>query len=50
VAWSIIDGVIAIASVLEPNLAGVVTVGVFAFRPADVLILGTPEGAKTVTA
>jgi ribose 5-phosphate isomerase A len=32
------------------NLAGVVTVGIFAMRPADVLILGTPEGAKTVTA
>ena len=32
------------------NLAGVVTVGIFAMRPADVLILGTPDGAKTVTA
>lgn len=32
------------------NLPGVVTVGIFALRPADVLILGTPEGAKTVTA
>jgi len=32
------------------NIAGVVTVGLFAFRPADVLILGTPEGAKIVTA
>ena len=30
------------------KLAGVVTVGIFANRPADVLILGTPEGAKTV--
>ncbi|MBV5308049.1 ribose-5-phosphate isomerase RpiA [Chromatium okenii] len=30
------------------NLAGVVTVGIFALRPADVLILGTPDGAKTV--
>jgi ribose 5-phosphate isomerase A len=30
------------------NLPGVVTVGVFALRPADVLILGTPEGARTV--
>jgi ribose 5-phosphate isomerase A len=30
------------------NLAGVVTVGIFALRPADVLILGTPEGARTV--
>ncbi len=31
-------------------IAGVVTVGLFANRPADVLILGTPNGAKTVTA
>ena len=30
------------------NLAGVVTVGLFASRPADVLILGTPNGAVTV--
>ena len=30
------------------KLPGVVTVGIFANRPADVLILGTPEGAKTV--
>lgn len=30
------------------KLAGVVTVGIFANRPADVLILGTPNGAKTV--
>jgi ribose 5-phosphate isomerase A len=29
-------------------MAGVVTVGIFANRPADVLILGTPNGAKTV--
>ena len=32
------------------NIAGVVTVGIFALRPADVLILGTEVGAKTVTA
>lgn len=31
-------------------MPGVVTVGLFAMRPADVLILGTPEGAKTVVA
>jgi len=31
------------------KLAGVVTVGIFARRPADVLILGTPEGAKVIT-
>ena len=30
------------------NIAGVVTVGIFALRPADVLILGTPEGARVV--
>jgi len=32
------------------NIAGVVTVGIFALRPADVLILGTSEGAQTMTA
>ncbi|MFY9976550.1 MAG: ribose-5-phosphate isomerase RpiA [Chromatiaceae bacterium] len=32
------------------NLAGVVTVGIFALRPADVLILGTPNGPRTVRA
>jgi len=32
------------------NIAGVVTVGIFALRPADVLILGTPNGPRTVTA
>lgn len=30
------------------KLPGVVTVGIFANRPADVLILGAPDGAKTV--
>ena len=30
------------------QLAGVVTVGIFAHRPADVLILGTPNGPKTI--
>jgi ribose 5-phosphate isomerase A len=30
------------------NLAGVVTVGIFALRPADVLILGTDDGVKTL--
>ena len=29
-------------------LPGVVTVGIFAHRPADVLILGGPDGARTV--
>lgn len=31
------------------RLAGVVTVGIFARRPADVLILGTAEGAKVIS-
>lgn len=30
------------------NIAGVVTTGIFAIRPADVLILGTEEGIKTL--
>ena len=30
------------------KLPGIVTVGIFANRPADVLILGTSDGAKTV--
>lgn len=32
------------------HIAGVVTNGLFARRPADVLLLGTPEGVKTLTA
>jgi len=31
------------------NLVGVVTNGLFAMRPADVLLLGTPDGVKTIT-
>jgi ribose 5-phosphate isomerase A len=31
------------------NIPGVVTVGIFARRPADVLLLGTPEGVKKLT-
>ena len=30
------------------QIAGVVTNGLFALRPADVLLLGTPEGIKTI--
>jgi len=30
------------------NIVGVVTNGLFALRPADALILGTPSGAKTI--
>ena len=32
------------------NIPGVVTVGIFAVRPADVLLLGTKDGVKTLTA
>ncbi len=32
------------------NIAGVVTVGIFALRPADVLILGSGDGPKTMKA
>jgi ribose 5-phosphate isomerase A len=32
------------------NIAGVVTVGIFAMRPADVLILGSEQGPKVLTA
>lgn len=32
------------------NIAGVVTNGLFARRPADVLLLGTVDGVKTLTA
>jgi ribose 5-phosphate isomerase A len=31
------------------GIVGVVTNGLFAARPADVLLLGTPEGVKTLT-
>ncbi|MGQ9659760.1 MAG: ribose-5-phosphate isomerase RpiA [Thermochromatium sp.] len=31
------------------NIAGVVTVGIFALRPADVLILGSAHGPRTIT-
>ncbi|MBE2897927.1 ribose-5-phosphate isomerase RpiA [Pasteurellaceae bacterium 20609_3] len=31
------------------NLAGVVTNGIFALRGADVVIVGTPDGAKVIT-
>ncbi|HEB96465.1 MAG TPA: ribose-5-phosphate isomerase RpiA [Sedimenticola thiotaurini] len=30
------------------NIAGVVTTGIFALRPADVLILGSEDGVKTI--
>jgi len=32
------------------NIVGVVTNGLFACRPADVLLLGTPAGVKKITA
>jgi len=31
------------------NIVGVVTNGLFAARPADVLLLGTPEGVQTIS-
>ncbi len=31
------------------NLPGVVTVGIFAIRPADILLLGTPNGVETLS-
>ncbi len=31
------------------NIPGIVTVGIFALRPADVLLLGTPGGVKVMT-
>jgi len=31
------------------NIPGVVTNGLFALRPADVLLLGTKDGVKTIT-
>jgi ribose 5-phosphate isomerase A len=30
------------------NIPGIVTVGIFALRPADVLILGTEQGVQTL--
>ena len=30
------------------NIAGVVTNGIFALRAADIVIVGTPEGAKII--
>jgi ribose 5-phosphate isomerase A len=30
------------------NITGVVTVGIFARRPADILLLGTADGIKTI--
>ncbi|MFG1487702.1 ribose-5-phosphate isomerase A, partial [Oceanospirillum sp. HFRX-1_2] len=32
------------------NITGVVTNGLFALRPADILLLGCADGVKTVTA
>ena len=31
------------------DIPGVVTVGLFAIRPADVLLLGTEDGVKKLT-
>jgi ribose 5-phosphate isomerase A len=32
------------------NITGVVTNGLFALKPADVLLLGTPDGVRTLFA
>lgn len=40
---------VSLESALD-HIAGVVTNGLFALRPADVLLLGTPEGVKKMTA
>lgn len=32
------------------NIPGVVTIGIFALRPADMLLLGTDQGVETLTA
>lgn len=31
------------------NIPGVVTVGIFALRPADIVLLGTPDGVRKLT-
>jgi ribose 5-phosphate isomerase A len=31
------------------HITGVVTSGLFALRPADVVLLGTPNGVRTLT-
>jgi ribose 5-phosphate isomerase A len=30
------------------NIPGVITVGIFAIRPADIVLLGSAEGIKTL--
>ena len=44
-----IEDALALESQIN-QLTGVVCVGLFAHRPADVLILGTEQGTKTITA
>jgi ribose 5-phosphate isomerase A len=46
--WDILNPV-ELETTLD-HIAGVVTNGLFARRPADVLLLGTPDGVKTMTA
>lgn len=43
-----IDQPLALEQAIEP-IAGVVASGLFALRPADILLLGTPEGVRTLT-
>jgi ribose 5-phosphate isomerase A len=44
-----IDSPVALEEKIN-NIVGVVTVGLFAARPADLLLLGTAEGVKTLRA
>lgn len=44
-----IDDPVALERELN-NIAGIVTVGLFALRPADVLLMGTSDGVKTIEA
>lgn len=44
-----IDSPVALEEKIN-NIVGVVTVGLFAARPADLLLLGTAEGVKTLKA
>lgn len=44
-----IDDAVALERAIN-QIAGVVTVGLFALRPADVLIVGSPSGTRELTA
>ncbi|HPQ96971.1 MAG TPA: ribose-5-phosphate isomerase A, partial [Thiolinea sp.] len=44
----VIDEAVRLESLLN-HIPGVVTNGLFAIRPADVLLLGTPDGVRRLT-